>query len=606
LRDAYCQNDQSNANAMRLVRYPNGLALIGPHEPQQKQRRELPRAGFDDDFDEHNMDADRCLPLADHLADVAEETRRLATALSLDTKLADALVAAAERHDLGKADPRFQAMLRKSMPFVTQSQPKLWAKSNLGVSARHTAGEPDSYSLPTGFRHEMLSVQFAQRIEDNLNDEQRLVVLHTIAAHHGHARPFAPVVEDDQAAEYPVSLEKLFPGGDKIVLSGEDRILTPPAHRLDSGIASRFWQVTRRYGWWGAAWLETALRLSDWTASAQPRTDRPFVPFKPHVQGTPAGPSPFELPCPGIDGSNPLGFLAALGLLRTLDAVLGQSVKLKWQTQSGWIPVFELDSQLTESEVAQLLHAELHNRQDAPHFNDLGKNTTVPQSEFRQVLASALKDASADNRTTVDFYAAFGSDGLVSENDGQTIQDTALRTMAGAGHQHFLETMSNVIATCEPEHLQKTLFDLWTYDDPTQTLSLRFDPLDDNRYALQWRNPSGDPDRKKRGSMLGANRLAIEAIPFFTTAPGTRHLQTTGFRGHRSSDTFFSWPIWTVPLTSRVIQSLLASTELATQATLFERGVACVFRSQRITVGKVRNFTPATMLSRPATATVRG
>lgn len=578
----------SPTQQVRVSRYPGGFVVIGP---QLFRSMALPRASFNDDFDEQNVDAASRVRLSDHLVDVAAETERIAASVELSSSLRRALIVAAERHDLGKADLRFQAMLLNSSLDMAAMQPALWAKSARGI------GKSNPGSLPSGFRHEMLSVELAQRFEHDLAADSQDVMLHTIAAHHGHARPFAPVVIDESPPD--VDLSKLFPPDASTCdfkLTSEERGRCP-AHRLDSGIAERFWKLNNRFGWWGLAWVESILRLADWTASAQPLSQVQRPELRSHSAGSSEGTvtSLSEIPLPGLSATNPLAFLAAIGLLRTISLALPECpVRMKWRLEGTWYPILLTDRVFSNDELISVIHESLHGKETEEHFTRLGKNINVDRNRFRQAALDAVLRSNVHGRVSADFFAAYGSDALVSLHDEESIQDTAIRTMAGAGHQHFLETMRNLIEQCRPEHLTKTLFRPWDYSDPTQTLSLRFDPADDNRYALRWRNPSGDPVRKSSGSMLGANRLAIEALPLLVTAPGRRRLLTTCFTGFRSDDTFFHWPIWTTSLSLSVAHSLLMLSELTEHPVpsrqLHARGVNAVFNSQRITVGKVRNF----------------
>ena len=201
--------------------------------------------------------------LSDHTRHVRDEVTRVVGALPFED-LAVAYRLAADLHDIGKADERFQAMLRRTdrtdVWLLARVDSALLAKSD-GMpqtpaqrkQARERAG------LPEGFRHEMLSVQILEH-SDLLadNPEHRALIVHLIAAHHGYARPFAPLVMDTAPPDVNVN---------GITLTERTRTRVLP-HRVDSGIAERFWKLTRSYGWWGLAYLEAVLRLADQQASA--------------------------------------------------------------------------------------------------------------------------------------------------------------------------------------------------------------------------------------------------------------------------------------------------------------------------------------------------
>jgi CRISPR-associated endonuclease/helicase Cas3 len=218
-----------------------------------------------DEGDDETSRSQRDAPITldDHTQHVLDAVLGSLKGLPLGS-LTEAHKLAARFHDLGKADERFQAMLRRTDRtdawLLAGVSSALLAKSDgVPTTPSQREGTCVRAGLPAGFRHEMLAVQLAES-SGNLPDDAstRDLVLHLIAAHHGHARPFAPVVPDDELP--PVEV-----GGTR--LTHEQRALLPP-HRLDSGIAERFWTLTRRFGWWGLAYLEAVLRLADQQASA--------------------------------------------------------------------------------------------------------------------------------------------------------------------------------------------------------------------------------------------------------------------------------------------------------------------------------------------------
>ena len=302
-----------------------------------------------------------------------------------------------------------------------------------------------------------------------------------------------------------------------------------------------------------------------------------------------------EIELAGLDGSNPLAFLAALGTLRTLALAFPESrVRMSWRPSAAWRPVLSTDRDWSADDIVGTLCSRLSGSENHPAFS-LADNLEVEPSVFRDfsLRATALPD-----RCWADFAASFGCDAIRSTKSQQEVtKDTALRTMSGAGHQDFLRFMRNIAATTTGMHLKKALFETWRYDDPLKNLTMRWDPIDDSRYALRWKDPSKDGSRDSRGSVLGANRLAIEGLPLLPTAPVGSELATTGFSGRTASSTFWTWPIWDAPASFDVVRSLVALRPLQEPSpprkTLAAMGVVEIYRSQRLTVSKFRCFTPA-------------
>ena len=293
----------------------------------------------------------------------------------------------------------------------------------------------------------------------------------------------------------------------------------------------------------------------------------------------------------GLDGGNPLAFLAAVGTLRTVDrSDPSAEWRLRWKFHDGhWSPVLVAGRPLTEDGLIELLMPTLETMDGDPSFC-FADDLTVGCERFRRLAHDAQHAATLAQRHFADFVAAFGCESLSIPGKDQ-IQDMALRTMSGAGHQHFLKSMRELVEASEPSHLKGALFAPWRYSDPRP--SLRWDPVDDRRYALRWKEPSGDAVQTVRG----ANRLAIEALPLLPTAPGERKLHTTGFSERRGEGVHFTWPIWDTPLNVEVVRSPLGLADIQEprpdRDTLAARGVVDVYRSRRITVGKYRNFTNA-------------
>lgn len=285
-----------------------------------------------------------------------------------------------------------------------------------------------------------------------------------------------------------------------------------------------------------------------------------------------------------LDGSNPLAFLAALGTLRLLHLSKSDvGIRMSWERSGGfWRPkLVGLDAD--EDGLCELLIK----APSAPveKFEQIGKNLTVPREKFRNFVNDAYMSASRQNRRAADFSAAFGCEVCEDKEKGR-IEYTDFCFITGSGHQDFLGTISALSKSVTARHLHNALFGNWRVE---KGLSMRWDPSDAAEYALRW----DDPGPRGAWAVWGANRLAAEALPYFSALPVKGGLQTTGFN-MRNRQNEFTWPIWTQPAGFDTVRSLLSFPELREGApdreTLRGMGIEEVYRAQRARIGQGANF----------------
>lgn len=298
---------------------------------------------------------------------------------------------------------------------------------------------------------------------------------------------------------------------------------------------------------------------------------------------------------PGLDGSNPLGFLAALGTLRTLSQNSSYyPARMTWiASRSSWVPAISVRAEHAFDQDALLdaLGRLLVDGIDNHPVRLLRELRTELKEARRRIFSDQFDQAASDARTCADWLAALASELAPADTVNQ------LQT---ARRDYYYDNLASVIQLTTVGHLRRSIFFPWDYADALDNQSLHLDPSEDRRHAYQWNKPAGDPDRAKSGGMLGANRLAIEAIPLFTSFPEHGALRTVGFTGNRSTNTRWTWPIWQGSLNLTSVASLLSLEDIQADTItlqegrgLHQRGIAAVFRSDRILVQKTPNFTPA-------------
>jgi hypothetical protein len=306
------------------------------------------------------------------------------------------------------------------------------------------------------------------------------------------------------------------------------------------------------------------------------------------------------LELPGLEPDNLLAFLALLGLLRALEtAKPSWFPRASWKG-SPWIACLHLAEAANGDAVAkaaargvELLSA----KYDVAGHRDVRFN----RAEYRTYARKLRNDP-----TSAALASALTAEAPKTRAGG--LNAAPLVMMFGQGHQHFLERLVAVSRGALPPRLRKrkprpnmrdphkfveALFKPWARKDDTD--GFRWDPEEDQRYAMRFGNPS---EEGAAPTMHGANRLAAIGFLSCATAPRERRITVVGAFSD-DEGWGFVWPIWSEPLSRCAIEAFLSHPDLMSseREALRALGVQEVLCARRISNGKYMNVTRARPIS---------
>ncbi len=297
----------------------------------------------------------------------------------------------------------------------------------------------------------------------------------------------------------------------------------------------------------------------------------------------------------GLDGANPLGFLAALGVLNVLSdaAPAGTTPTLGWTYRGAWRPaVSSGDGALSVEALEAMVMADLASWRKEPAIDleyDGVRDLKPPPAIYRAFLERLVARAEPARRRSVDLAAALATDVAV-DGSGNT-KPTALHFTAG--QQKFLAMVKELVEETRVEDVREALRGPWSYARSLPVL--KWDATVFREYALR----ADDPSKEEPNGVPGADWLAFRGLSFIQVAPRGRQIQTTGCFGEWKTGGF-RWPLWSPALARETVRSVLAHPRLQDlqERERRARGIAVVFeaRIRRSEQGGYGSFSPAAVV----------
>lgn len=298
---------------------------------------------------------------------------------------------------------------------------------------------------------------------------------------------------------------------------------------------------------------------------------------------------------PGLEGTNPLAFLAALGV-QVAFATEDDRPRLWWSDDI--TPHAVVDETFSVERITDAALTAFERLRSSPAANPCradgsampkGDELKLEPEDIRTYLEQAGRSAVEGG-----FAAALVAEGSL-DNKGAAKPSDFYFT---AGQQKFLDTARKILNAATHAEVLTALAGPWCYE--SDVASLGWDVTDDRIYALRANNPS--PEKKLTNP--GVEALALLGLCLYPVFADRNRTATQGCTGIWKEGRF-SWPLWQLPATDRVVKSLLAHAYHHPAASHRERwyrawGVSNILRSsiRRSDQGGYGTFGPAEVMWR--------
>ena len=251
---------------------------------------------------------------------------------------------------------------------------------------------------------------------------------------------------------------------------------------------------------------------------------------------------------PGLEGTNPLGFLAALGV-QVAFADEKEQPRLWWSDDITPHAVVDeafnavrITTRVLEAfaqwKGSPAVHPERCDGSSMPRGDEL---KLIPRDIRSYLRHSGWRGRSGDLASALVAEGSLDNQGVAKPSDFYFT----------AGQQKFLDTARKILNAVVREDVEMGLEGPWRYE--SEFPSLGWDVTDDRVYALRAKNPS--PEKKLTNP--GPEALALLGLSLHPVFAGRGRTETQGCSGSWKSG-WYSWPLWRRPASWRAVKSLLA------------------------------------------------